>query len=408
MTPRSQSPSTITYSNKPYTYYYPGATFAIEAVDSAKEITLELHAGDDKWMDLYDMYHLSEEPSYTDRHQWTCEMTSSDEIIWDLDEMLENVLLGVNGPAHADPVLIYTSDHGYTMKLTDNETGLPTVISNGENSPGHGEGSADHTWEGSITHLPLYEYIDSGNDAGKSFIYTYEVTEAAIESDTVNTAADKPEGWNGQTTDYLVKWNKNTQTGLWTLTNQKKPPIDVTLYKVDKNDIPSSSTRLEGAKFKLVKKKLVHESEHHWVWSKDLDWGISGESEVVSENPQNPGVFSFDNLDAGYYEIVETKRPAGYIQASENPVFQVRYSRDSVVPEIVLVYASGANIGQPVTGNATDMVSVDNKAIIVGNEHGAALPHTGGHGIALFYLVGILLTGVAVIGIVIQKNRRVT
>ena len=401
VTPRSQSPSTTTYADKPgRTYYYPGATFTIEEVDSAKEITLELHAGNDKWMDLYDMYHSSEEPSYEDRHQWTCEMTSSYEIIWDLEEMLDNVLQGADGPAHTDPVLVNTSHPSYTMALTNNETGLPTVINNGENAPGHGEGSADYTWEGSIKHLPLYEYKDSGDDAGKSFIYTYELIETAIGSDTVNTVNPPGESgeWNGQTTSYFVKWDQDTQTGSWTLTNQKKPPAELTLYKVSENNFPNTSSLLEGAAFKLIKYTSLSPK------AKDMKWGNDGESAVVSDNPQNPGIFHFENLDAGYYEIVETTYPDGYVQITENPVFQVRYLKESAEPEILLVYGSGEQIGQPITGNATDIVKIENGTVVFGNIPGAALPNSGGPGTKLFTIFGAMLLFLAAAGMAVMKT----
>ncbi len=384
-----------------------GQTYTIDHVNSATEITLDLNAGNDTWvasLEVNDNYR-----------KWMVTMDSPQGIIWHLEELQDRVLENIKNATHADPVPYADPvEYSYTIELKEGANGLYTYIDIVGNAPGHGAGSATVLWEGSVTHLPLYEYKEGENGAGDtSYIYTYEVAETAINTDAVNTT-DPPADWKGQTTYYLATWdqNKNKESedyNLWTLTNQKKPPIDVTLYKVDKNNIPDSSTRLEGAKFKLVKKKLVRaaeEGDHRWVWSKDTDWGTAGESEEVSENAQNPGIFSFGNLDAGYYEIVETKRPLGYIQANENPVFKVRYNNGSVVPEIVLVYASGSDIGQPVTGNATDMVSVANKAIVVGNELGAALPHTGGLGTNLFYLAGILLTGIAGASLLLRKRRR--
>lgn len=366
-----------------------GQTYTIDHVNSATEITLDLNAGNDTWV-----ASLGANDNY---RKWMITMDSPQGIIWHLEELQERVLDNIKNATQADPIPYGDPvEYSYTIELKEGVNGLYTDIDTFGTELGHGAGSATELWKGSVTHLPLYEYKEGENGASDtSYIYTYEVSETAINTDAVNTT-DPPGEWKGQTTYYLVTWDQNKDEEsedykLWTLTNQKKPPIDVTLYKVDKSNIPDSSTRLEGAKFKLVKKKLVRASEegdHRWVWSKDTDWGTAGESEVVSENPQNPGIFSFGNLDAGYYEIVETEHPTGYIKADENPVFQVRYNNGSVVPEIVLVYASGATIGQPITGNATDMVSVDNKTIVVGNEPGAVLPHTGGSGARMIYLLG--------------------
>ena len=299
------------------------------------------------------------------------------------------------------------------------------------------------TWKGSIEDLPLYVYQDVTDH--NSYIYTYEMTEYKIGSDTVDslTTPQSPTGtWDGQSTSYLVKWDKEldeaTQTYVWTMTNQKKPPIDISIYKVDKdnipndNTIPDSSSRLKGASFKLVKRKLEKMNDGdspRWEWVTDSSWGTNGESAVVSDSSQNPGVFSFAELDAGYYEIVEMQYPAGYIQANENPIFEVKYNKDSIEPEIVLVYASGSNIGQPITGNVSEQVKIGqvmtsqdgetinwnengtydgtiNAAVTVGNTPGAALPNTGGSGTTALYLLGFMLTAFAGAGLVMRKRRK--
>ena len=43
--------------------------------------------------------------------------------------------------------------------------------------------------------------------------------------------------------------------------------------------------------------------------------------------------------------------------------------------------------------------------IKVGNPAGAALPHTGGLGTTMFYILGLLLTGLAGAGLVLSKRR---
>ena len=142
--------------------------------------------------------------------------------------------------------------------------------------------------------------------------------------------------------------------------------------------------------------------------TKDMSWGNQGVSGELSDT-QSPGSFSFENLDEGYYEIVETKYPTGYIQATENPVFQVKYGNESVAPEVLLVYGSdddaGHHAGDPITGNRTDMVSIANYAITVGNTPGAALPNTGGPGTNLFYLIGAILTMLAGGGVVLKRRK---
>ena len=389
--PASNSYQTITHANTSgpsSTYYYPEAKFKIDNVNSAKEVTLWLYDGYDIWVNLYDREHPTVNLLDKDKpneglgyRRWACELSSNQGIIWDLDEMMQEVLSGGADTTTGDPTPpepVETHYPQYTMTLTNSEDGLPTVITRGENAPGYGVGDGEVAWKGSVTNLPLYEY--KGTD-GKAYIYTYEVAEAAIGSNTVITA-NSPNGWNGQTSSYLVKWEQNTQTGLWTLTNQLKPSINVSIHKVDKSNLEAGTPLLAGAKFKLIKYTQLTPTK-----IKDTSWGTDGVSEVVSDNPNAPGIFSFRELDAGYYEIVEDEYPAGYIQATTNPIFQVRANSEAHAMEVVLVDANGADI----TGNATDMVKVENGTITVGNEPGAALPNSGGPGTTWIYLLGCLL-----------------
>ena len=120
-------------------------------------------------------------------------------------------------------------------------------------------------------------------------------------------------------------------------------------------------------------------------------------------HPGNPGVFSFQGLEAGYYEIVETAYPDGYIKPDENPVFQVRSNETTHAMEAVLVYASGEHIGQPVDGNKIEgLVKINNTTITVGNTPGAALPNAGGPGTYLFAFLGMIL--IAGAGLLLRRR----
>ena len=376
-----------------------GETYTIDHVNSAIEITLDLHAGNDRW-------YSSLADDERDYHKWTYSMYSPQGIIWHLEELQEKVLENIEqNDGTPEMAAGYPVTFNYTMSLTNtegNDSGLPTVIENGTNAPGHGAGSANATWEGGITDLPLYEYKENENDpglGGLSYIYMYEVEEAAIGSSTVGPT-NQPGGWKGETSAYFVTWqqdeDKNSPTyGLWTLTNQAKPTIDVSIHKVDEDNVESGTPLLPGAKFKLVKYTSLNPK------TKDTAWGTNGESDEVSENPQNPGVFTFEGLGAGYYEIVETKYPDGYVKSGDNPVFLVRANPNM---EAVLVYTSGEHVGDPITGNATDTVRIDNTTM-VGNEPGVALPITGGMGVEPIVAFGGILIALAAAILVIGRRR---
>ena len=397
--------------------YYTGKEFVIETVDSAKEVTLWLYDGYDTWVDLYDTENPGTAPRpQPDYRKWTCGMYSPEGIIWNLDEMLKNIIDdGEEGPANVSPTLVGTTVMEYTMSLANGEDGMSTVITNGTNAQGHGVGSDDPLWQGLIKDLIVYEYkANETNPAlgGDSYIYKYEVEEVAVrtgadsEPELVDTS-DPLEGWNGETSLYYAKWEKDAQPYSWTITNQRKPFIDVTIQKVDADNLDEETfIPLPGAKFKLVKYTLTSdEGDPHWV--KDTTWETDGEKEIV-ENEQKPGVFSFENLKVGYYQIDESQIPKGYINYTEKPMFQVRINPTTHAMEAVLVHASGENIGQLIDGNATELVKIGNgpegSTVRFGNPRGAALPHTGGHGTGIYMILGSIL--IAGAGLLLLRRRK--
>ena len=48
------------------------------------------------------------------------------------------------------------------------------------------------------------------------------------------------------------------------------------------------------------------------------------------EDSEQEGVFNFGKLGFGYYQVVETEFPKGYITTDQKPIFQVRTPPDSV------------------------------------------------------------------------------
>ena len=149
----------------------------------------------------------------------------------------------------------YPHYHQYSMRLVADDDGLKTdienLISNNVVAPGSGVGYVvgnDSIWKGSITELLLYEY--SGED-GKPYIYTYSITEAQIGSEAldispVHGTEDTPVEYNGQTSQYLVKW-KEQADGTWKFTNKAKETTEVWATKkwVDPNG--ETMTPPEGA-----------------------------------------------------------------------------------------------------------------------------------------------------------------
>ena len=168
---------------------------------------------------------------------------------------------------------------------------------------------------------------------------------------------------------------------------------DITLKKVDKDDVNSSNPNyLKGAAFTLSKYK----TEAFQV--KDTEWGNSG-SKTLSDtkNPDGTytlnGIFSFEGLTEGFYKIEEPTFPAGYVKLSSDPTFKIEVNSSNEM-EITLI------------NNPDNLLRLEdnNLSIVVGNTPGAALPSTGGPGTRLFTILGsILILGA---GVLLWRRRR--
>jgi LPXTG-motif cell wall-anchored protein len=141
-----------------------------------------------------------------------------------------------------------------------------------------------------------------------------------------------------------------------------------------------TETPVTGAKFVLTR---VDEEDRAVTGSGAYS---SGEQTVDSN-----GILEFTGLWDGRYKLEETFTPDGYI-TKEGPYY-ITINMDG---EGTLDTTVAHTMISPETGNE----------YTVENEPGAALPNTGGSGIARIYLFGIILTGFAGAGLVMRKQRR--
>ena len=244
----------------------------------------------------------------------------------------------------------------------------------------------DDEWKSTVNGLPYY---DRGAD-GKYYTYRYRVVEVSIidaDGTEIETVTQNADGTGGESDHFIVEYDNSGDP--LKITNTKRPDTAVTLKKVDKANVGKdpleASDLLDGAKFQIVKYKKIRAidgvDELDGVWN----------DEHSAESAGQGGVFTFDGLIAGYYKIDETEFPPGYNTTTVAPIFRVNddanLSIDLIEPET----------GQAIEGNQTDMLRVvDGEAtIVVGNESGAALPHTGGHGTTVFAILGTLLVALA-------------
>ena len=184
-------------------------------------------------------------------------------------------------------------------------------------------------------------------------------------------------------------------------TNQMHLEIHIT--KVDVRDLNAENpTKLAGAEFVLEKYSGGNYMEL------DTTWGQSGKKTAV-EAADYPGEFNFIDIPEGYYKLVETKYPKGYIGTRGNPLFRVVEVNGKF--ELQLLEKTTERNCVPAEHNQNDTVIVNDennviKLVTIGNEPGVALPSTGGPGTNLIYLFGIMLTGFAGSGLVMKRRRK--
>ncbi|MBR3170550.1 MAG: VWA domain-containing protein [Lachnospiraceae bacterium] len=223
-------------------------------------------------------------------------------------------------------------------------------------------GNESYTWSG------LQATDDNGNP-----IYYYVVEKDATARAETMDVTYHYEYIGGDSANGI---SKVTITNTTTCLEPKK--TSVTLKKVDESDVNNEviteDDLLDGAKFILEKYDELSPRE-----VKDEEW-CNAHSEL---NAGTGGVFTFTDLTAGIYRIVEKGYPGGYIQTSEFPAFEIYVEDEGSVEKLkIRLLDDAGGMAKLVDGELT---------IIFGNEPGAALPSTGGPGTTLFTILGSLL-----------------
>lgn len=201
--------------------------------------------------------------------------------------------------------------------------------------------------------------------------YSAEVNEYAVIGGTGNdnkthlTYSDTPKSTG----------ERLTKTYVW--------QFDVFKYaKKDKEEIP-----LAGAQFVLYKTVNDEKFYAQVANGKITGWTDDKEKATVFETPDN-GKFVIAGLDADTYYLEETKAPDGYNRL-----------KDPVKVVITATIAGDKTSTTTITYNETATGTVK-----IENQTGVELPSTGGIGTTVFYVIGGLLMGVAVVLLVTRKK----
>lgn len=168
----------------------------------------------------------------------------------------------------------------------------------------------------------------------------------------------------------------------------------------DATEPTEGSTRLEGAIFVLRNEEGLY---YKWADNK-VEWvaGPAAEKPSVEEwtatvtpmTTDASGAATFSGIAAGQYDLIEIKAPNGYnLLPDPHPVeITAVYTEEGYLSE-----ESNVNVGS----GQPDIVTQ------IGNSAGVLLPHTGGIGTTIFYVVGGVLVAGAVILLVTKRRMNV-
>ena len=280
----------------------------------------------------------------------------------------------------------------YNLRITDRHLNNDLTLDSEVREvtfPIEGKTGAE-AWQYTFEDLPVEEGVwNSAGDYANMTIYSYY-----LEEDPDGTTGGYVPEIKDSAGNVISSTNRIYNSDTITVTNREEPGITVTVRKVAKADVNNASAAtLPGATFKLVK---YTSSSYQQIDS-------SFEAVTIADNDNTiSGVFTFNGLKEGYYQLEETVCPEGYVRTTSNPRFRVTTESGETVARLV------NDNGTDIDSNASEMVVVENAEsnhiVTVGNEPGAALPSTGGSGTRFFTILGsILILGA---GVLLWRRRR--
>ncbi len=176
--------------------------------------------------------------------------------------------------------------------------------------------------------------------------------------------------------------------------------LDVTKVANGEND---TVIKLKGAEFKLKsgnKWAIVDSNNKVTGWT---DIEADGSTLTSGDN----GLFKIIGLDAGTYNLVETKAPVGYNLLDNPVVIEIIATTSNTqswdgIPSHALTKLE-IKVGETTTEGNTETGIVSTTVV---NNAGTVLPSTGGIGTTLFYVIGGVLVLAAIVLLVTRRRMR--
>lgn len=219
------------------------------------------------------------------------------------------------------------------------------------------------------------QYADKwAENGGKQLVITYTATLNADDTTEVNTPETNTATFDYSYYPYVTDSHK-----------QITKTVDITTFaiKIDKYDNADESTKLSGAKFDLYRTATQADVDAGITTVKIPHTEIQGILLESDKTTNTNGVATFEKYEANGnkydYYLVETKAPSGY----------------NILDNAVKVNFTDANVS-----TTAGVYTVE-----VPNSSGFKLPITGGEGVVLFSVIGIVFMGGAVFLFIMTRKK---
>ena len=223
----------------------------------------------------------------------------------------------------------------------------------------------------------------------------------------LNTAVS---GQPGNPNEVYLEYASNPNfsgTGTPPTSHTPEDTVLVFTYQLNVNKVDGADTtkHLSGAEFKLKCVKAETEATWNGKWVTVTDNKVTGwvdtQDKGTALTTGTDGLAWVAGLDAGTYELYETKAPVGYNRVKDPIKIVIAATLDKgedtpALTALTIKVGSGAAEDGNMAGGTV--------AATVQNNAGATLPETGGIGTTLFYIIGGTLVVGAAVFLVIRKR----
>lgn len=275
------------------------------------------------------------------------------------------------------------------IKVADNEDSITSAVNWDKSAQGYGY-TPEFSQSGKTVE---WKFATAGNEAsdttnrkanlklaGKTVVVYYKAKMNA-------SAKIASTGGNDNTYQVYYQHNPGNAADGYDHTTPETPYVYTYQFIVVKQDGDNTDTKLSGAEFKLYSdqsatKKEVAVSFANGVYTVDPN----GEAVLTTGTD---GKITVNGLDSGTYYLKETKAPSGY--KLDDTVREVTVTPDSAVANA----KNGEAIAYNVNGDSNHTMTIDN--------YKGSLPSTGGMGIVLMVVAGVLLIAGGMISIMRRR-----